>query len=147
MQTYFTAQPLTADRVALAFPLISAIAANLSQEAWCDLAAKLAGGRPEDGGVIAVEGNSGYIHGVFAYRVVTDLGLAGADRGRTLHVDNLAIADLLRRDEVINALIGAIESLANKYQCAAKQVNLSAATQLPEAARARLLAPLTPVNF
>ena len=116
-----TAQ-LTSDRVIQAYPLIREVAPNLSLAEWVDFARPLSGQKGETGGCrgIIIAERSRYIRGLFIYEVNPDLS-----HGRALFARNIIVLDLVQRDAVAEALVDAMERLAQTHGCGAVHVHLS----------------------
>ncbi len=123
MGSHFTAKSLPADRVMQAYPLLQASEPNLTLERWQHFAAgRSEQSGPSDGpdrGIIAVESESGYLHGLFTFDIAEDLAL-----GRTLFIDNIVVADLIRRRPVVEAMIDQIDTLAAAHNCQAQRIHL-----------------------
>ncbi len=122
-----TVKSLTADRLNQAFPLIQAIAPNITLEAWKEFALPLVPRSGDDrrwqGGILIVEDGRGYISGLVAYRVQRDLL-----HGPVLVAEHFVAFDFFERDRIAEALARALEGLAAGHRCAAIH------TVLPEGA-------------
>ncbi len=116
-----TAQ-LTSDRVVQAYPLIREVAPILSLEEWVEFAQPLSAQNDQTGGCrgIIIAERSRYIRGLFMYEVTPELA-----HGRTLSARNIIILDLVQRDAVAEALVDAMERLAQANGCGAVHVHLS----------------------
>jgi hypothetical protein len=118
---------LTPDRVDQAFPLIQAVAPNITLEAWRRFAAPLVPqpGQvgPAAGGILFAEDERGYMAGMVAYRIQHDL-----EHGPILVAEHFVAFDFFERDKIAEALARALEGLAAGHRCAAVH------TVLPEGA-------------
>ncbi len=113
-------RPLTAERIAQAFPLIQASLPQVTLEAWHDFAAALvAQGAPAATGIILVVGERDTIGGLCSYRVERDLV-----HGLLLNADHFLALDLLDRRAVAHALAAGVEELARQRHCTAIHTNL-----------------------
>ncbi len=118
-----TVMSLTTDRVNQAFPLIQAIAPNVSLEEWQAFAQPLlsrgtdtttAPGGILPGGILIAEDERGYIAGLVAYRLQRDLL-----HGPVLVAEHFIAFDFFERDRIADALARALEGLAAGHRCAA----------------------------
>ncbi len=113
-------RPLTAERIAQAFPLIQASLPQVTLETWRDFAAALvAQGAPAATGIILVVGERDTIAGLCSYRVERDLV-----HGRLLNADHFLAFDLFDRRSVAHALAAGVEDLARERHCTAIHTNL-----------------------
>ncbi len=139
----FTTQPLSAERVIQAFPLIQTALPEVTLAAWRDFAAALMSCRKTrrgtwEGGILAVTDGRGTISGLCGYRVVPDLV-----HGRLLDAAPFLAFDLFDRRPVAEALAEAIEALAWRRACSAVHTHLppgSGAPPDPDNGLSRLLA-------
>ena len=114
-------RPLTAERIAQAFPLIQASLPQVTLEAWRDFAAALIDqGAPAATGIILVVGERDTIGGLCSYRVERDLV-----HGLLLNADYFLAFDLLDRRAVAHALAEGVEALARQRHCTAIHTNLT----------------------
>lgn len=129
MEVRFIAKALPPDRVMQAYPLLQASEPSLTLERWQEFAegrSNTGNGKTGNGktgcncGIIAVESENGYLHGLFTFDIAEDLTL-----GRTLFIDNIVVADLVRRRPVVEAMIDKIEALAAAHDCRAQRIHLS----------------------
>ncbi len=106
-----TAQ-LASERVVQAYPLIREVAPNLSLAEWVDFARPLSAQKGDTGGCrgIIIAERSRYIRGLFIYEVNPELS-----HGRTLFARNIIVLDLVQRDAVAEALVDAMERLAQAH--------------------------------
>lgn len=113
---------LTCDRIVQAYPLIREVAPNLSLAEWVDFAQPLGAQKDQTGGCrgIIIAERSRYIRGLFMYEVTPELA-----HGQTLSACNVIILDLVQRDAVAEALVDAMERLAQANGCDAVHVHLS----------------------
>jgi hypothetical protein len=113
-------RPLSAKRIAQAFPLIQTALPEVTLAAWRGFAAALMSGADDrEGGILAVSDEHDYIAGLCSYQVVPDLV-----HGRLLDTDHFVAFDLLDRRPVAEALAEAVEALARKRGCSAVHTHL-----------------------
>jgi hypothetical protein len=125
-------QPLSAEHVIQAFPLIQTALPEVTLAAWRDFAAALMssragprGGRDDaqgaarGGGILAVTDGRDYIAGLCSYRLVPDLV-----HGRLLDAGHFLAFDLLDRRPVVEALAKALEAVARECGCTAVHTHL-----------------------
>ncbi len=114
---------LSVDRVDQAYPLLQSASGDLTLEKWRSYAATRTapGGLIPDGGggVISVESDQGYIHGLFDYRIDVDLHC-----GRTLVCANIVALDLFDIKPVLAILFEEMGSLAKHHRCQAVHVSV-----------------------
>ena len=113
-------RPLTAERIAQAFPLVQTSLLQVTLDAWCDFAEALVF-RPNGAaaGIIVVPGERDTIAGLSGYRVDHDLV-----HGRLLSVEHFLAFDLLDRRAVAHALAAGLEGLARQHRCTAIHTQL-----------------------
>ncbi|MEX2630837.1 MAG: GNAT family N-acetyltransferase [Tistlia sp.] len=112
----FSIQPLTPDRVFLAYPLVRSALAEVTLAGWTAFAGALLcdeGPRPE-GGILTVANESGVIVGLVAYR-----GRADLVEGKVLDVERLLAFELLDRQGVAGLIAEALEAEAARLGCRA----------------------------
>jgi hypothetical protein len=114
-------RPLSRDQVAQAFPLVQAILPGTSLARWTDFARRHTLERGERG-IMTVQNQTGYILGLFTHEVQDELSL-----GRALVANNIMVADFPGREQTLNALIDAMQMLANLRRCAAISAALDSA--------------------
>ena len=123
MPGHYIVKHLSARKVAQAYPLVQSASGDLALEKWRSYAGTRTapGGVIPDGGggVISVESDQGYIHGLFDYRIDVDLHC-----GRTLVCENVVALDLLNAKPVLAALFDAMDSLAKEHRCQAVHVSV-----------------------
>ncbi len=108
-------RPLTAERIAQAFPLIQTALPAVTLEEWRDFATPLAGPAGQAaGGVVTVLNEQGYIVGLCCYRVAQEL-----QHGTVFLADPFLAVDLLGLQAVVRTLADAVESLAREWRCTA----------------------------
>jgi hypothetical protein len=109
----FTVRSLAANELSQAFPLVQAVAPEVTLDGWLQYAdAVFAKGQSELGGIMSAYGQDGYIYGLFSFKIEHDLRY-----GRVLAVSNLVVLDLVDRHGARQALIGAIDRLAQQHVC------------------------------
>jgi hypothetical protein len=117
MDQGFTAKPLGLRQIDQAYPLVRAIAPDLPVERWRDFAAALIGPSGAPGtpaGIMTVQNERGYIHGLFTYAAAEDLRC-----GKILAVDNFVVLDLFNLPAAVSSLLQAMEELAHTLDCTA----------------------------
>jgi hypothetical protein len=113
-------RPLTAERIAQAFPLVQTSLPQVTLDAWCEFAEALVLRRNGAGaGIIVVLGERDYIAGLCSYRVDHDL-----IHGRLLSAEHFLAFDLLDPRAVAHALAEGLEALARAHQCTAIHTQL-----------------------
>ncbi len=115
---------LAGDRAAQAYPLVNNMRPGLSLQLWLDYVDAMNAGAGSDAGILAAADTQGYLHGLFAYRIVPDL----AD-GRVLNIENFVAADVCGRDDAGRDLIEVIHRLADDKACGA--ICVSVAQDMP----------------
>lgn len=134
----FFVQSLTENQLSQAYPLIQAVAPKLALQDWLAYGRSLCASNPaRPGGVAAAFGGDGYIYGVLSYWTEADLR-----HGPTLIVDNMVALDLIDRNGVIDALIGASDRIARQHGCNFVHVILSPARDGAGEYGDSLIAPL-----
>lgn len=137
MPRTFTAKTLSADQAAQAFPLIQTIVPSISLEHWSDFVRLV--NRPQapqarQAGIMTVQSERGYIHGLFCYTVGVDLR-----HGPVLSIENFVALDLVERELAVKALVNAMEKMAHRLDCRAIHVHLPDELVLPPESRQWLL--------
>lgn len=127
MDDLYFAKPLGKHQVDQAFPLIQTVAPALDIDRWRRFAAvwiedparrRTAGDRTA-AGIMTVQSERGYIHGLFTYMVTEHLR-----HGRTLEADNFIVVDLFNTAGAAGALLRAMDQLARTLGCQAIHTNL-----------------------
>lgn len=114
-----TTSRLTKNRIGQAYPIIQMVMPDLTFEAWRRFAESLIAEDACQAGIVTVDNEQGYIVGIAAYRLEQDL------RGScTLLIDHVAAVDLVRREEVAQALVTELEHLALRNGCSAVDTRL-----------------------
>jgi hypothetical protein len=113
MERSFAATNLGAAEIDSAYALIQALFPNLTLEAWRVYAHPLA----EDGasprcGIIGIRNETGYLGGLFVYRVEADL-----EHGRAFLVEPIAALDFLDAKAAMRAMMEAVRSRAHQFDC------------------------------
>ena len=133
MHDTYVAKPLARRQIDQAFPVVQTIAPDLDVERWRDFAAAVlavpeleTGGHSPSGknrtrsrGIMTVQNARGYIHGLFSYAVENHLR-----HGRVLAVENFIVLDLFDLAGAADALLGAMDRIADDLGCAAIHTNL-----------------------
>ena len=120
MAEQYIARRLTRDRVEQAYPLVQTASDEISLEKWhayaeAHLKPHRKGGIGERG-IVCVENEQGYIHGLLGFRV--DMTLRW---GRTLICEHLIALHLLNAEPIITTIIEKMDSLARDLECALHQ--------------------------
>lgn len=105
---------LALEQVLAAFPLVSVLDPGVTEEQWSDYATALVKSPDagENEGIITVQSDQGYIHGLSVYKVKQDLR-----RGRLLEIENFAVVNLTGTGNAAKVLLGALEDLARERGC------------------------------
>lgn len=123
MPRCFKAKPLTPDQVAQAFPLVQSAIPGLTLEDWRRYARQLEARRgaatPYEAGIVTIQSEQGYIHGLFSYVVEPDLR-----HSRVLSIENFVALDLVEREAAAAAVFKAMEEVAANLDCRAIHVHL-----------------------
>lgn len=126
MDDGFIAKPLGKRQIDQAFPVVRAIHPDLGVERWRAFAAAMldqtqgaAGPRMPRRGIMTVQNERGYIHGLFSYATEENL-----HHGRILAVDNFIVHDLFNLPGAAAALLRAMDGIARGLGCTAIHTNL-----------------------
>ena len=135
MHDTYVAKPLIRRQIDQAFPVVQTIAPDLDVERWRDFAAAILSvhelefedkstGRkeaaePRPRGIMTVQNERGYIHGLFSYTVEEHLR-----HGRVLDVENFIVLDLFDMAGAADELLNAMDRLAEDLGCTAIHTNL-----------------------
>lgn len=123
---YF-AKPLGKRQIDQAFPVVRAIIPDLAVERWrafastriTDSDSVAPAEAPDPTGIMTVQNEHGYIHGLFSYTVEEHLR-----HGRVLAADNFIALDLFDVESAAHALLQAMDRVARGLGCAAIHTNL-----------------------
>ena len=122
----FTAAPLTAADVGVAFPLIRAALPGIDLEAWRSFARGVVDQpSPYPAGGVGLRNEAGYLCGVLTYRIDRDLR-----HGTALNVDLFAALDVTGEEAATRALLQAAEETARELRCSAGRVSLDGPPEL-----------------
>jgi len=113
MPDMLTLRHLGPAQVDQAYPIVQSMCPDLDVEAW-RLFAKSIGEHAEDQAGIMTVQYQGYIHGLFSYCVEPHLV-----HQRVLLVDNVMVVDLFNPRAVADALLRAMDELADRLGCRA----------------------------
>lgn len=117
-----TVAPLEKGSIEQAFPLVQAVASNLTIERWARIAAPLTtAGCSDRQGILAAMAAAGYLCGLCLYRVEQ-----GAGRKR-LVARYVVTFDVTDRAPVAAALVAAIDRLAARLGCGTVNSSVAAA--------------------
>ena len=140
MAEQYIARRLTKERVEQAYPLVQTASEEISLEKWHAYADAYLKRAPKgsigDTGIVCVENEQGYIHGLLGFRV--DMTLRW---GRTLICEHLIALHLVNAEPIITAIIEKMDVLARDLKCEAIHV-----TGLQAYSTARTIHPGLPLN-
>ncbi len=123
MKPEYLVRPLAAERVAQAFPLIRDAVGRVSLEEWSRFASALTApgepDAPERASGIVVAERQGYIRGLCTYQAQPHLG-----HGLVMLVHHLVVLEVVGRKAVADALLSAVDELAERQGCRALHVTL-----------------------
>jgi GNAT superfamily N-acetyltransferase len=126
MSERYRIRDLPATQFTQAYPLIQLTGSAIGLEDWLRHAERLIRGRaPGEAGIVSLQTERGYIHGVFLYSIDQCL-----DCGRVLEAETVVAPEILDRS-IAATLIEAIIAHARLHDCDAIHISLPA---LPEAA-------------
>jgi hypothetical protein len=118
MSRLFIAQALRPEQAAQAYPLLQSAFPALTLSRWTEFVRSQTRTNPKPAerakGIMAIQSDRGYIHGLFSYSVAPDL-----QHGRVLLVDNFVAVDLVESDAAVQALRQAMEEVAARLDCQA----------------------------
>ena len=104
-----------------AFTLVQAAAPCITYDCWRRHARKLTKDVAEQrGGLLGVEDQRGVLAGLASYQIQSTIDTSGV-----LQVTDFMAFDLIRREEVAQALVRALESEAHRHRCQAVRFTLS----------------------
>lgn len=114
-----TIEPMRAERIAQAFPLIQLVRPDLSREEWQNYAEQIL---TEPGsGIVLLTDARDLILGLFVWRISLDPG-----HGRTLNCEDFVAADIVDPRRVAEALADGLEETARAQNCTAVHTCISA---------------------
>ncbi len=126
MDDGFIAKPLGKRQIDQAFPVVHAILPDLGVERWRAFAAAVLDraqvaddARVPRTGIMTVQNERGYIHGLFSYATEENL-----HHGRILSVDNFIVHDLFNLSGAAAVLLHAMDGIARGLGCSAIHTNL-----------------------
>jgi hypothetical protein len=116
----FAVRPLTSSKIPLAYPLLHA-ATDIALDRWRAYAASCTDpervGDPPTSGIMCVEDAKGYIHGLFAYRVIPNLHC-----DFVLQCENVVAMHIVDERRIQEKLLEGMERLARRHDCRAIHV-------------------------
>ncbi len=116
----FTTFALRPEDIAVVFPLVRAIDADIDLARWRSFARRMIDAPAAwPSGAVGLRGAAGYICGLFIYRVEDDLR-----HGTILAVDLFTALDILNEDRAIRALLQVAEAKARELNCAATHIRI-----------------------
>jgi hypothetical protein len=116
----FTAAPLSAEDIAVTFPVINAALPAVDFATWRRFARGLVDlPSPYPAGGACLRNEGGYVCGVMTYRIDRDLR-----DGTALNVDVFAALDVTGEDAATRALVQVAEEKARELRCTAIRVHL-----------------------
>ncbi|MGQ9368129.1 hypothetical protein [Azospirillum sp. ST 5-10] len=121
MDDGFIAKPLDRGQIDQAFPLVRTIAPELTVERWrayAGAAIGRRGGAAATRGIMTVQNDRGYIHGLFSYSVEENLRC-----GRILVVDDFIVLDLFDVAAAASTLLRSMDGLARSLSCRSIHTN------------------------
>lgn len=121
MANTYAVKFLPMDKVPQAFPVMQNLV-GLSLDRWQRYArsrVEAENSLPGSTGIVAIENQQGYIHGLFGYRVDMDLRC-----GQVLLCEYLVALGLFDAAAVLDVLVEAMESLARDKRCGAIHVRV-----------------------
>ena len=114
-------QPLAAEQIHQAYPLLALFDAELRQEQWIDYASKLLdeanGSRAHS--ILTVQTPDGYIYGLSVSWLRPDL-----QRGSVLEIDNFAVIDMAHGRTIASLLLKALEEFGRASGCSCVSIKL-----------------------
>ncbi|MFV3076630.1 hypothetical protein [Niveispirillum fermenti] len=117
MSDRFSVKPLDRRRVDQAWPLVQTGRAAHDRDAWRTYAGTLLA--LADSGLRTVEGDHGYIHGIYAFQA-----LPSPKHGKVLQVDMFLALDLIEPEAAIDLLLNDMDSVAADLGCGAVHLHL-----------------------
>jgi hypothetical protein len=118
MAKSFSTFALTAEQIAVVFPLVNATAPEIDLARWRSFAAPLTDGAAHpSSGAIGLRNEAGYACGLLIYRVERDLR-----RGAVLAIDLFVALDLVKGDDATRALLQVAETKASELHCSALHI-------------------------
>lgn len=116
-------RPLTAEMAAQAYPLVRELSGSGTLAEWLSFANQHLG-RGEQGGIIVCE-RGAYIRGLFGWEMKKGVG----DQ-RQLVIRHFSVPGVLPPSDVIDALLDAVDALADRLGCREIQVEMPMSVQL-----------------
>jgi hypothetical protein len=117
----FTAAPLTAEDIAVAFPLVHAALPEIDLAMWRSFARGIVGlPSPYPAGGACLRNEGGYVCGVLTYRIEGDLR-----HGTALTVDLFAALDVTGEAAATRALLQVAEEKARDLHCTGIRVSIA----------------------
>ena len=121
MAEQYIARRLTKERVEQAYPLVQTVSEEVSLKKWHAYADAYLNrgskGSIGESGIVCVENEQGYIHGLLGFRV--DMTLRW---GRTLICEHLIALHLVNAEPIITTIIEKMDALARDLECEAIHV-------------------------
>lgn len=117
MSDRFSVKPLERRRIDQAWPLVQTGRATEDREAWRRYAGRLL--RSTDSGIRTVEGDHGYIHGIYAYQA-----MPSPRHDKVFQVDLFLALDLIEPEVAIDLLLQDMDQMALELGCAAIHLHL-----------------------
>jgi len=123
MSRIFRSKALTAEQAVQAFPLVRTMWPALTLDHWTNYVRSVTApdGNSPDGtqGIISIENERGYIHGLFSYGVTHDVR-----HGSVLSIEDVIALDLVEGKSAIRALVETMEEVARDLGCRAIHVHM-----------------------
>ncbi|WP_094455844.1 hypothetical protein [Niveispirillum lacus] len=117
MSDRFTVKTLDRRRVDQAWPLVQTGRAANDRDAWRHYANQLLG--TADSGIRTVEGEHGYLHGIYAFKV-----LPSPRHAKVFQVDMFLALDLIEPEAAIDVLLDDMDQMAVDLGCNAVHLHL-----------------------
>lgn len=117
MSDRFSVKPLDRRRIDQAWPLVQTGRAAHDGDSWRRYAGTLLD--MAEGGIRTVEGDHGYIHGLYAFQA-----LPSPKHERVLQVDMFLAMDLIEPETAIDLLLSDMDATATRLGCQAVHLHL-----------------------
>ena len=121
MADVYFVRPLSPEQILQSYPLVSIFEPTLTKEQWVFYATSLVGETDlaKDSNIMTVQNKRGYIYGLSAYRVRSDLY-----HGQVLDAESFTVADFVGARSTTTHLVKTLESLARQRSCSCLSISL-----------------------